>query len=193
MTVICIFVIITSRLSRIKLNDRSAYTYFFSDGILSPLELVYRAKRKCYTAIVLTGRIDYSNVGTVIAGITKVAKIPMENYAILVLSGAELTYIPPKLIKDAADKCRKLGGEITIVHGETIAETVTPKTNIYTVEAGVNILAHPGHLPEEEAGIATENSAKIEITSRRGHDVTNNEVAEVVLKKSKTCFKYRYS
>jgi histidinol phosphatase-like PHP family hydrolase len=124
-------------------------------------------------------------VGTVIAGITKVAKIPMENYAILVLSGAELTYIPPKLIKDAADKCRKLGGEITIVHGETIAETVTPKTNIYTVEAGVNILAHPGHLPEEEAGIATENSAKIEITSRRGHGVTNNEVAEVVLKKAK--------
>jgi histidinol phosphatase-like PHP family hydrolase len=156
---------------------------FFSDGILSPSELVYRAKYKGYTAIALTDHVDYSNMETVIVSITKVARILTENYGILVLPGAELTYIPPKLIKDAADKCRKLGAKIIVVHGETLAETVPPKTNICAVEAGVDILAHPGHLSEEEAGIATENNVKIEITSRRGHDVTNKEVAEVALKK----------
>ncbi|GMO51211.1 MAG: histidinol phosphate phosphatase domain-containing protein [Candidatus Endomicrobiellum trichonymphae] len=156
---------------------------FFSDGVLSPSELVYRAKYKGYTAIALTDHIDCSNMKTVIAGITKVAKILTENYDILVLTGAELTYIPPKLIKDSAAKCRKLGAEIIIVHGETVAETVPPKTNIYAVEAGVDILAHPGHLSEEEAGIAAENNVKIEITSRKGHNVTNKEVAEVALKK----------
>jgi histidinol phosphatase-like PHP family hydrolase len=156
---------------------------FFSDGILSPSELVYRAKYKGYTVIALTDHVDYSNMETVIVGITKVAKILTENYAILVLPGAELTYIPPKLIKDAADKCRKFGAEIIVVHGETVAETVPPKTNICALEAGVDILAHPGHLSEAEADIATENNVKIEITSRRGHNVTNKEVAEVALKK----------
>ncbi|OEG69531.1 hypothetical protein ATZ36_02125 [Candidatus Endomicrobiellum trichonymphae] len=156
---------------------------FFSDGVLSPSELVYRAKYKGYTAIALTDHIDYSNMETVIAGMTKVVKILTENYGILVLTGAELTYIPPKLIKAAAAKCRKLGAEIIIVHGETVAETVPPKTNLCAVEASVDILAHPGHLSEEEASIAAENNVKIEITSRRGHNVTNKEVAEVALKK----------
>lgn len=156
---------------------------FFSDGVLSPSELVYRAKCKGYTAIALTDHIDYSNMETAIAGITKVAKILTENYDILVLPGAELTYIPPKLIKAAADKCRKLGAEIIVVHGETVAGTVPPKTNICAVEACIDILAHPGHLSEEEAGIAAGNNVKIEITSRRGHNVTNNEVAKVALKK----------
>jgi histidinol phosphatase-like PHP family hydrolase len=156
---------------------------FFSDGILSPSELVYRAKYKGYAAIALTDHVDYSNMETVIVGITKVARILTENYGILVLPGAELTYIPPKLIKDAADKCRKIGVKIIVVHGETVAETVPPKTNICAVEAVVDILAHPGHLSEEEAGIAAENNVKIEITSRRDHNVTNKEVAEVALKK----------
>ena len=156
---------------------------FFSDGVLCPSELVYRAKYKGYTAIALTDHIDYSNMESVIPSIIKVAKILMENYCIVVLPGAELTYIPPKLIKDAADKCRKLGAKIIVVHGETVAETVPPKTNICAVEAGVDLLAHPGHLSEEEAGIAAENDVKIEITSRRGHKVTNREVAEVALKK----------
>jgi histidinol phosphatase-like PHP family hydrolase len=156
---------------------------FFSDGILSPSELVYRAKCKGYTAIALTDHVDYSNMKTVVAGIIRVAKILTENYDILVLPGAELTYIPPKLIKDAANKCRKLGAEIIVVHGETVAETVPPKTNICAVKAAVDILSHPGHLSEEEAGIAAENNVKIEITSRRGHNVTNKEVVEVALKK----------
>jgi histidinol phosphatase-like PHP family hydrolase len=156
---------------------------FFSDGVLSPSELVYRAKYKGYTAIALTDHVDYSNMEAVIAGIAKVAKILTENYDILVLPGVELTYIPPKLIKDAATKCRNLGAKIVIVHGETVAETVPPKTNICAVETCVDILAHPGHLSEEEADIAAENNVKIEITSRRGHNVTNKEVAEVALKK----------
>ncbi|MDR3256241.1 MAG: histidinol phosphate phosphatase domain-containing protein [Endomicrobium sp.] len=156
---------------------------FFSDGVLNPSELVYRAKYKGYTAIALTDHIDYSNIDFVIPKIVKTAKILAENYDILVFPGAELTYVPPKLIKFVTNECRKLGAKIIVVHGETVAETVPPETNRYAVEAGIDILAHPGHLSEDEADIAAKNDVKIEITTRKGHNVTNKEVAEVALKK----------
>jgi len=162
--------------------DLHAHT-FFSDGVLSPSELVYRAKNNGYTAIALTDHIDYSNMEFVISNVIKAAKVLTENYDILVLPGAELTYIPPKLIKSAADKCRGLGAEVIVVHGETVAENVPPETNLYAVKACVDILAHPGHLSEEEASIAAENNVKIEITARKGHGVTNREVAEVAIRK----------
>ncbi|MDR1784757.1 MAG: histidinol phosphate phosphatase domain-containing protein [Endomicrobium sp.] len=156
---------------------------FFSDGVLSPFELVYRAKSNGYSAIALTDHIDYSNMEFVISNIVKAAKILTESYGIFVLPGAELTYIPPKLIKCMVKECRKLGAKVVVVHGETIDEVVPSETNIYAVEAYVDILAHPGHLSEKEAEIAAKNNVKIEITTRRAHGVTNREVAEVALKK----------
>ncbi|MDR3071431.1 MAG: histidinol phosphate phosphatase domain-containing protein [Endomicrobium sp.] len=161
--------------------DLHAHT-FFSDGILSPSELVYRAKCKGYAVVALTDHVDYSNMEFVIPKMVKVAKILTENYGIIVVPGVELTYVPPKLIESAAGRCRKLGSKVVVVHGETVAESVPPGTNMSAVEAGVDILAHPGHLSEEEASIAAKNDVKIEITTRRWHRVTNKEVAQVAFK-----------
>lgn len=154
----------------------------FSDGVLLPSELVYRAKHAGYTAIALTDHIDFSNMDFVIPRIIRVSELLCENYGITVLPGAELTYIPPKLIKQAAAECRKLGSKVIVVHGETVAETVPPETNIYAVEAGIDILAHPGHLSAKEAELAAKNNVKLEITTRKGHNATNKEVAETALK-----------
>ncbi|MDR2666036.1 MAG: histidinol phosphate phosphatase domain-containing protein [Endomicrobium sp.] len=156
---------------------------FFSDGVLSPFELVYRAKNNGYTAIALTDHVDYSNMEFVISNIVRVTKILTESYDILVLPGAELTYIPPKLIKCVTEECRKLGAKVVVVHGETVAEVVPPETNIYAVEANVDILAHPGHLSEKEAEVAAKNNVKIEVTTRKGHGTTNKEVVEIALNK----------
>jgi len=154
---------------------------FFSDGVLIPSELVYRAKTAGYSAIAITDHIDYSNMETVLPKIAKVAKILTKYYGILVLPGAELTYIPPELIAKAAGKARRLGAKIVVVHGETTAETVPPETNIYAVNAGIDVLAHPGHLSVKEAEAAAKNGVKIEITTRNGHNATNKEVASVAL------------
>lgn len=154
----------------------------FSDGVLLPSELVYRAKHKGYTAIALTDHADFSNMDFIIPRINKVAKILTEHYGIQVFSGVEITYVPPKLIKEAAAECRRLGAEIIVVHGETTAETVPPETNIYAVEAGIDILAHPGHITKKEAEIAAKNNVKLEITTRNGHNATNKEVAAAGLK-----------
>ena len=156
---------------------------FFSDGVLSPFELVYRAKNNGYTAIALTDHVDYSNMEFVISNIVRVAKILTESYDILVLPGAELTYIPPKLIKSVTEECRKLGAKVVVVHGETVAEVVPPETNMYAVEANVDVLAHPGHLSEKVAEVAAKNNVKIEITTRKCHGITNKEVVEIALNK----------
>jgi histidinol phosphatase-like PHP family hydrolase len=155
---------------------------FFSDGVLSPSELVYTAKVKGYTAIAITDHIDHSNMEFVISNMKKVAKILTQEYHILVLVGAELTYVPPKLIDSAAKECRKLGAQIVIVHGQTTAETVPPQTNLYSVKADIDVLAHPGHLSDEEAKIAADRDIKIEITTRRHHKDTNDLVAAAALK-----------
>ncbi|MDR0486213.1 MAG: histidinol phosphate phosphatase domain-containing protein [Elusimicrobiota bacterium] len=157
---------------------------FFSDGVLIPSELVYRAKFLNYAAIAITDHIDYSNMDFVIPKIVEVSKVLTDNYEIFVLPGAELTYIPPKLIGAATEKCRKLGAKIIVVHGETKAETVPPQTNLSAVKADIDILAHPGFLSEEEAEIAAKNDIKIEITTRNFHKKTNDAVARVALQKS---------
>ncbi len=154
----------------------------YSDGVLLPSELVYRAKYVGYTAIAITDHIDFSNMDLVIPRIVKVSELLSENYDIIVLPGVELTYVPPKLIKEAASECRKLGSKVIVVHGETVAETVPPETNAYALEAGIDILAHPGHLSVKEAELAVKNNVKIEITTRRGHNITNKEVADAALK-----------
>lgn len=153
----------------------------FSDGVLLPSELVYRAKFKGYKAIALTDHVDYSNYEFNIPKIVEVAKVLQENYDIKVLPGVEITYVPPKLIADIVEKCKKLGAKIIVVHGETVAETVPPETNHYALQAGIDILAHPGHITKEDVLLAKENDVCLEITTRKGHNVTNKEVATLAV------------
>ncbi|MDR3113686.1 MAG: histidinol phosphate phosphatase domain-containing protein [Endomicrobium sp.] len=155
---------------------------FFSDGVLSPSELVYRAKFHGYSAIAITDHIDYSNADFVLPRIIKVCKVLTQNYGVLAIPGAELTYVPPTLIKELAAECRTIGAKVIVVHGETAAETVPPETNFYAVEAGIDILAHPGHLSLKDAELAAKNNVKIEITTRKSHGITNREVAQAALK-----------
>jgi histidinol phosphatase-like PHP family hydrolase len=154
---------------------------FMSDGDLIASELVYTAKSKGYTAMAITDHVDFSNMDVVIPQILKVIDDLSKQYDIIVLPGAELTYVPPKLIKDAVKKCRDLGAKVIVVHGQTVAETVPPETNLYAVNAGIDILAHPGHLTLEVAKIAAEKDIKIEITTRAHHSVANKEVAKIAL------------
>ena len=66
------------------------------------------------------------------------------------------------------------------MHGETIVEPVEPGTNLAAVRCpDVDVLAHPGLLTREEAHIAAENGVFVELTSRRGHSLTNGLVYEL--------------
>ncbi|MHB9155276.1 MAG: histidinol phosphate phosphatase domain-containing protein [Endomicrobiales bacterium] len=152
---------------------------FFSDGVLIPSELVYRAKVKGYEAIGVTDHGDFTNFDLIIPRIARAADALTRQYGITVVPGIELTYVPPPLIAKAVKACRRLGAKLVVVHGETPAETVPAGTNRAALLSGADILAHPGRLTAEEAGLAARRNVCLEITTRRGHNATNRHVADL--------------
>ncbi|OGS25026.1 MAG: hypothetical protein A2297_06930 [Elusimicrobia bacterium RIFOXYB2_FULL_48_7] len=154
----------------------------FSDGALLPSELVYRAKVKGYTVIGLADHVDYSNMEIVVPSLVKVAKILTQQYNILVVPGAEVTYVPPQNIAEAVRICRKLGAKVVIVHGETVAETVPPGTNLSGILSGADILAHPGKISKSDTQLASQKNVLLEITAKKSHRVTDAHVAAMAKK-----------
>jgi len=149
----------------------------FSDGELTPSELVRRARVTGYQAIALTDHADFTNVDFLLEGAKK-ARYLEESYDIKVLAGVEITHVPPKLIPGMARMAKEGGAEIVVVHGESPVEPVAALTNLAAVECeDVDILAHPGFITEEEAKLAADNGVYLEITARYGHNVTNGHVA----------------
>lgn len=152
----------------------------FSDGELLPSELVRRAEVLGYTAIGITDHVDFTNIEHVLACVRK-AKYLEEVLDIRILPGVELTHVPPQKIAPLVELARRLGAELVLVHGETPVEPVRPGTNRAALEAGVDILAHPGFISLEVAELAKANDVCLEITSRSGHNITNGHVVRMAL------------
>jgi putative hydrolase len=150
---------------------------FHSDGALIPSELVRRARVVGYRAIALTDHGDHSNVHMILPGIVTVCRKLTEAYGIPILPGIELTHVPPIYIKELAEDARGRGAKIIVVHGETLVEPVLEGTNRAALSAPIDILAHPGLIGEEEALLAAKNAICLEITTRKGHSLTNGHVA----------------
>lgn len=154
---------------------------FFSDGVLSPNELVQRARQHGYRAIALTDHVDISNVEFVVKEIVNFCKSIKSYYEdIVVLPGVEITHVHPNQINEVAEIAKKTGAKIIVVHGETIMEPVEKGTNLKALESKyVDILAHPGLITEEEVKLAIKNQKYIEITTKKGHSITNGHVARL--------------
>lgn len=148
----------------------------FSDGELIPTELARRAEVAGYRAIAITDHADHSNLDFVIPRIRKVCDRISSAFSIRAIPGIELTHVHPDHIFDLSKEARSLGASIIVVHGETIAEPVMPGTNRAAVQSPIDILAHPGLISEEEAMLAAQNSIFLEISTRKGHSLTNGHV-----------------
>ncbi len=151
----------------------------FSDGELIPSELARRAKVAGYSALAITDHADHSNFDFIIPRLVKVCQKLTDALAIQVIPGIELTHVPPEYIYDLAVEARHAGAKIIIVHGETIVEPVVGGTNMAALRSPIDILAHPGLITEEEAREAAKNSIYLEITTRKGHSLTNGHVAKM--------------
>lgn len=149
----------------------------FSDGELIPYELVRRAEAIGYQAIAITDHVDFSNVSSVVPAIVKAVEKLKGHVTIEVIPGAEITHAPPSLIPELVKEARALGARLVVVHGETIAEPVLEGTNRAAIEAGADILAHPGLISEEDVRFAKERGVMLELTSRKGHCLSNGHVA----------------
>lgn len=153
---------------------------FYSDGVLSPMEVVRRAFVLGDQAIALTDHVDYTNLEFVLKSQRKLRG--NVSWDIKVLFGVELTHIPKDKIAKLAIKAKKLGAEVVVLHGESPVEPVEPGTNRVGVACrSVDILAHPGNLTVEEAGLAKKNNVFLELSSRSGHSAGNVAVAEAAV------------
>jgi histidinol phosphatase-like PHP family hydrolase len=149
----------------------------FSDGELIPFELVRRAEAAGYSAIALTDHMDASNIDLIIPRLVRAVEKLQPHVGIDVLPGAEITHAPPALIAELVTEARQLGAKIVVVHGETIAEPVINGTNRAAIEAGADILSHPGMISIEDMLLAKEKNVLLEITARRSHAFTNGYIA----------------
>jgi histidinol phosphatase-like PHP family hydrolase len=148
----------------------------FSDGELLPSELIRRMAELGNKGLAITDHADFSNIPDILAGFSRLKEY-RDDYEIKVLFGVEITHVPPKLIGRAVDLSIKEGAEIIVVHGETVAEPVKSGTNLAALNEEIDILAHPGLIDEESLQLALENDIFLEITSRKGHCLTNGYVA----------------
>ncbi len=150
----------------------------FSDGELIPAELVRRAKVLGVNAIAITDHVDMTNVEFVVKNVVKA--VDLTDSEIKVIPGVEITHVPPSQMDKVIADAKRFGAEWIVVHGETVAEPVAPGTNLQAAKnPDVDVLAHPGFITADEMQIAKDNGVLIEITGRKGHNITNGHVASL--------------
>jgi len=152
---------------------------FLSDGDLLPSELVQRCISAGYSSMALTDHADSSNLEVLVTAACRVAQDfnSRSDSPICVIPGVELTHVIPAMIAELTEKARSLGARVVVVHGETVCEPVPKGTNRAAIEAGVDILAHPGLIAKDDVELARERGVALEVTTRRAHGVTNGHVA----------------
>lgn len=149
-----------------------------SDGELLPSELARRYEEKGYKAIAITDHVDASNIKTVVKSIVEFCKKWPKN-RIKIIPGIELTHIPLEHFKPLVSYARKNGIKIIVAHGETVSEPVIKGTNKKALSSGIDILAHPGLITEEDVKLAKKKNVFLEITARKSHCLTNEHVVKL--------------
>jgi len=126
--------------------------------------------------------VDSSNIDFVVPKIVEVSAVLSRSTRVKVIPGLEITHVPVDEIAGLSRRGRELGAQVVLVHGETIVEPVPPGTNRKAIETKADILAHPGLITEEEVILAKERGILLEITTRKGHSLTNGHVVQLALR-----------
>jgi len=177
----------------------------FSDGGMLPAGLMQRAIVRGCLGLAITDHVDSSNLEWVFENLLKFVEelgqewqpaiVPgadattapltamssdalAKDWHLPLIPGVELTSVPPRKIAALTEKARSLGAKWVVVHGETIMEPVAPGTNRAAIEAGADLLSHPGLINPEDAARAAELGVHLEITAHKGHGMANGWVAQ---------------
>ena len=158
--------------------DLHTHTYL-SDGQLGPAELVRRAEHAGYRAIGITDHADASNLDDLVSALVQFVRETQPFMKIRIIPGVELTHVPPGQITGLVRRARQLGARLVLLHGESVCEPVALGTNRAGIEAGIDVLAHPGIISEEEVRLAAANGVYLEISARFNHGLGNGRVVSL--------------
>lgn len=154
----------------------------FSDGALIPAELARRAKVAGYQGLATTDHADQTNMSWILERMLPGIQELSLAVGLQLCAGIELTHVPPEQIAALVQKARHAGAFPVLVHGETLVEPVAPGTNLAAIEAGADILAHPGLITSEEVRLAAAKGVALEMSTRKGHCLCNGHVAALALR-----------
>ncbi|MFA5156084.1 MAG: histidinol phosphate phosphatase domain-containing protein [Candidatus Omnitrophota bacterium] len=153
-----------------------------SDGALLPSEVAARYQNAGFKVIAICDHADYSNIDNIVDSIINFSRNWPAGSLIKVLPGVELTHLPLSHFRPLAEYSRSKGVKIIVGHGQSPVEPVIAGTNRAALEAGIDILAHPGLITDDDVMLAKERGTFLEITCRGGHDKGNRHVVKQALK-----------
>lgn len=97
-------------------------------------------------------------------------------------AGVELCHVPPALLPDAVREAREAGAALVLVYGESITDQVEQGANFAAIEAGADIVTHPGLIDAEAAAFAAEKGVALEFTSCPRHAFANAHTASMAMR-----------
>lgn len=150
-----------------------------SDGVLIPTELARRAEVLGFRVLGMADHVDTVMVDMVVPRLVQAAADLAPVMKMRIIPGAEVTHCRPEHIARVIARARELGARVVVVHGETPVEPVLVGTNRAAIEAGCDILAHPGLITESDARLAAERGVLLEISGRAGHSLGNGHVVQM--------------
>lgn len=141
------------------------------DGLL-PSEAMRLAKCAGFRAVGLIVRADPSTLPILLPTLKTLVKTCSLYADIEAFAGVELVHVPPALLPDAVGQAREQGAALILAHGESIprqlVDVVETGTNLAAINAGVDILAHPGLITVEDAQLAAEKGVLLELNTAPG-------------------------
>jgi len=153
-----------------------------SDGEVLPIELARKADVMGMRAIAFTDHVSMSTINRVIEETARDCQLT-QSWEIETVLGVEITHVPVDRMDEMISMARRLGAELIVVHGESLAEPTEPGTNLAAVSnPEVDVLAHPGLISTEEVELARENGIILELSARKGHCLANGHVAALARK-----------
>lgn len=150
------------------------------EGFL-PAEAMRYAHAAGYRGVGLLVRVDGATLPLLLPWLLQTVRHYSLYAGVEAFAGVELVHIPPALMPETVAEARSLGANLILAHGETLTDTVPRGTNLAAIEAGVDILAHPGLITPQDAELAAAKGTFLELTTAPGHGLANAHVAAMAM------------
>lgn len=159
------------------------HVHVAASGGLLPAEAMRLARNAGFVGVGLVVRADQATLPALLPALAAMVKTASLHAGIEAFAGVELAHVPPPLLPDAVAHARELGAAVVLGHGEGIPfstlDTVERGSNLAAIEAGVDILAHPGLITAEDATRAAERGVLLELSLAPRHSLANGHVARM--------------